>query len=87
MRSGPPVAELAAAGVLVAHCGCMRGCEHREGLRTRDIVHMDSRVVLLRVAARYGRKKIKYRPARVVAPLPSQDFSNLPWEVTKQGSL
>ena len=56
-----------ATRMLVAHCGCLRGCEHREGLRTNDIVHMDTSVVLLRVAARYGRKKIKYRPARVVA--------------------
>ena len=56
-----------AARMLLCHTACLRGCEHRDGMRQRDVIEATRRHVLIRVASRSSAKKIKSRPARIVA--------------------
>ena len=50
---------------LVAHCCCLRGVEHRSGLRVGDIQVVTPKFLSLRIADRYSEKKLKLRPGRL----------------------
>ena len=56
-----------AARMMICHTACLRGCEHRDGMKQRDVVEATDEYVLIKVAARSSAKKIKHRPARIVA--------------------
>ena len=54
------------ARMLLVHDGCVRGCEHRSGLKLGDIVGIYPTHVMVKIAARTSEKKMKRHPARYI---------------------
>ena len=64
LRCHPLVLQQHARALLVHAC-CMRGCEHRSGMRMMDVQAVTPQFVQVKVASRYSEKKLKLRPGRL----------------------